>query len=79
IWDALQLIEVARDHAGEPIPDLLRKSAVGMGLVADLAAGLIRARMLALLVPIEPPKMNVAEIEAMLHDVAERIVAQDRR
>ncbi len=77
IWDALQLIEVARDHAGEPIPDLLRKSAVGMGLVADLAAGLIRARMLAPLVPIEPPKMSVAEIEAMLHDVAGKSVAPD--
>ncbi len=52
---------------------------VNEGLVADLAAGLIRARMLAPLTPIEPPKMSVAEIEAMLHDVAGKRVAQDRR
>lgn len=77
IWDGLQLIDVAREHAGGAIPDGLRKSAVGLGLVADLAAGLIRARMMEPLVPIERPTMNAEQIEAMLHDVADRSVAPD--
>lgn len=77
VFDGLQLIEAARDHAGEPIPDVLRKAAIGLGLVADLAAGLIRARMMTPLAPIERPKMNQEQIEAMLHDVAENSVAPD--
>ncbi|HWL93538.1 MAG TPA: hypothetical protein VNT79_08375 [Phycisphaerae bacterium] len=79
IWDALQLIEVAREYAGGPIPDGLRKSAIGLGLVADLAAGLIRARMMTPLVPIERPTMNAEQIEAMLHAHAEKSTRQDRR
>jgi hypothetical protein len=80
IWDALQLREAAIDHdllrEGEPVPVELRKAAVGLGLLADLAAGMIRARMMTPLTPIERPTMNREQIEAHLHAEADKGIIQ---
>ena len=58
IFDALKLIDWVRDHhllpwsQGQPLPIEMRRAAVGMGLIADVSAGMIRNKMMPPLVPI---------------------------
>ena len=67
---ALFIIDEARDHnllpwsQGLPLPIELRKAAVGMGILADAAVGLIRNRIMEPLVPYPPQNITAEELAA---------------
>ena len=70
IFDALKLIDWVRDHhllpwsQGQPLPIEMRRAAVGIGLIADVSAGMIRNKMMEPLVPIVNRPITLAELYA---------------
>ena len=79
---ALDLREVVHDHqllnGEEPLPDFIRKAAVGMGTCADAAANLIRGRMMAPLVPIRNTPEEIAEWDAFMAEELARDANQPK-
>ena len=68
VLDALDLMEHVKTHhilyAGEPLPIEMRRAAVGMGLIADVSAGMIRQKMMPPLAPIVNRPITLAELYA---------------